>query len=150
MNPLIPPPVVALLLGAAMWAVARFLPWGRFEFAVQIPLAIVLLAVGLMIALAAVVPFITAKTTINPMRPERASSLITDGIYRYSRNPIYLADAVLLAALAMSLGNIVNCLILLLFLWIIQRFQIAAEERALSKLFGERYTAYCSKVRRWL
>lgn len=133
-----------------MWAVAHYLPWGRIEFAAQMPLAAGLLAAGLLIALAAIVPLITAKTTINPMRPERASTLITSGIYRYSRNPIYLADALLMTALAIWLGNIYNCLILLLFLWSMQRFQIAAEEHALTQLFGERYTTYCSNVRRWL
>jgi protein-S-isoprenylcysteine O-methyltransferase Ste14 len=150
MLPLVPPPIIVLILGIAMWAVARYLPLGRFEFAGQMPLAVGLLAVGLLMALAAIVSFITAKTTINPMRPERASHLIISGIYRYSRNPIYLADALILAALVAFLGNIYNYLILLIFLWVIQRVQIAAEEHALTKLFGERYTAYCSNVRRWL
>jgi protein-S-isoprenylcysteine O-methyltransferase Ste14 len=150
MIPLVPPPIIALILGVAMWAVARYLPWGRFEFAAQMLLAVCLLAVGLLIALAAIVSFIAAKTTINPMRPDRTSNLITSGIYRYSRNPIYLADALILAALATWLGSIYNYLILFIFLWIIQGVQIAAEERALTQLFGERYTAYCSNVRRWL
>ncbi len=133
-----------------MWAVARYVLWGRVEFAAQMPLAASLLAAGLLIALAAMVSFITAKTTINPMRPARASSLITSGVYRYSRNPIYLADALILTALAVWLGSICNSLILFIFLWVIQRFQIRAEERALTTLFGERYAAYCSTVRRWL
>jgi protein-S-isoprenylcysteine O-methyltransferase Ste14 len=150
MNPLVPPPIIAAILGAAMWAVAHYLPWGRFEFAAQMPLATTLLVFGLLIAFAAMVSFIAAKTTINPMRPGHASSLITSGVYRYSRDPIYLADALILAALAAWLGNTYNCLFLLLFLWAMQHVQIAAEERALTQLFGEHYTAYCTNVRRWL
>jgi protein-S-isoprenylcysteine O-methyltransferase Ste14 len=150
MNPLVPPPIIVLILGAAMWAVAHYLPWGRFEFEGRMSLAVSVLTAGFLIAFAAIVSFINAKTTINPMRPERASSLITGGIYRYSRNPIYLADALILAALAVWLGNVFNYLILLIFLWNIQHVQIAAEERALTQRFGERYAAYCSNVRRWL
>jgi protein-S-isoprenylcysteine O-methyltransferase Ste14 len=150
MNPLVPPPVIAAILGAAMWAVARYLPWGQFEFSARVPLAVSLLIVGLLIAFAAMVSFVAAKTTINPMRPAHASSLITSGVYRFSRNPIYLADMLILAALVSWFGNILNLLILLLFFWIIQRFQITVEERALTKLFGARYTTYCSNVRRWL
>jgi protein-S-isoprenylcysteine O-methyltransferase Ste14 len=150
MNPLAPPPVVAALIGGVMWAVDRQFIATRFESTWLTPIAVVLLVAGLLLALAAVVSFITAKTTINPLRPSRASSLITTGVFGFSRNPIYLADLLILAALAVWLGNIINLLFLFVFVWILQRFQIAPEERALTKLFGERYAAYCSKVRRWL
>ncbi len=150
MNPLLPPPLVAALIGVLMWAVARQLALGRFASAALAPIAIVLLAVGLLLFLVAAASFITAKTTINPLRPARATHLITSGVFRISRNPIYLADLLILAALAVWLGNIVNLLVLGLFVWAINRFQIAPEERALTRLFGDNYIAYCSQVRRWL
>ena len=150
MNPLIPPPVVAAIIGALMWAANRFLPWGSFTFAFREPAALLLLATGLLLMLAAVAQFITARTTINPMRPSRASRLITTGVFALSRNPIYLADLLLLAAFAVWLGNAFNAALLVLFVWYINRYQIVPEERALSGLFGAEYEAYCARVRRWL
>jgi protein-S-isoprenylcysteine O-methyltransferase Ste14 len=150
MNPLVPPPVVAAIVGVAMWAVDRTLGLGKFEFALQAPVAAVLLIVGLLLMFAAVASFVAAKTTVNPLRPSRASSLVTTGIFRISRNPIYLGDLLVLAALAVWLGNAVSALLLVPFVAYINRFQIIPEERALTKLFGQSYAAYCSKVRRWL
>ena len=150
MNPLVPPPVVAAIVGAVMWAVDRTLELGKFESALQAPAAGILLIVGLLLMLCAVASLVAARTTVNPLRPSRASSLVTTGIFRISRNPIYLGDLVVLAALAVWLGNAVSALLLVPFVAYINRFQIIPEERALTKLFGQRYIAYCSKVRRWL
>ena len=150
MNPLIPPPIVAAIVGVLMWAVNRWLVLGRVESAFQTPVAIVLLVAGLLLMLVAVASFVAAKTTVNPLRPSRASSLVTTGIFRLSRNPIYLGDLLLLAALAVWLGNIVNLLLLVPFVWYINRFQIIPEERALADRFGASYVAYCARVRRWL
>ena len=150
MNPLVPPPVVVAIVGVVMWAVDRSLELGKVESALQAPVAGVLLVVGLLLMLVAVASFIAAKTTVNPLRPSRASSLVTTGIFRLSRNPIYLGDLLVLAALAVWLGNVVNLLLLLPFVWYINRFQIIPEERALADRFGASYVAYCSRVRRWL
>jgi protein-S-isoprenylcysteine O-methyltransferase Ste14 len=150
MNPKIPPPLIVALLGAAMWAANRALPATRFEWTLPAPVAMTLLAAGLLLAAAAIVPFVRARTTINPLTPARASHLITGGVFAYSRNPIYLADALILAAWAAWLGNVVNLLFLWIFFWAIQRWQIIPEERALQQIFGERYAAYCARVRRWL
>jgi protein-S-isoprenylcysteine O-methyltransferase Ste14 len=150
MNALVPPPVVALIVAAAMYGVARVLALGKFELVWQTPLAMVLLVAGGLLLLVGAVSFVVAKTTINPMRPEGASHLITTGIYRLSRNPIYVADVLLLAAWAVWLGSAWNLALIAAFVWYIQRFQISPEESALTKLFGENYTAYCSRVRRWL
>lgn len=150
MNPLIPPPIVAAIVGVLMWAVNRWLELGRVESAFQTPAAIVLFVAGLLLMLVAVASFVAAKTTVNPLRPSRASSLVTTGIFRLSRNPIYLGDLLVLAALAVWLGNVVNLLLLVPFVWYINRFQIIPEERALADRFGAGYVAYCARVRRWL
>ena len=150
MNPLIPPPVVAAIIGLSMWGVNEALTFGKFQSSLQLPLALTLLATGLLLMLAAAGQFIAAKTTINPLRPARASTLITTGVFAISRNPIYLADLLLLAALATWLGNVLNAALLALFVWTINRYQIAPEERALATLFGEAYAAYRARVRRWL
>ena len=150
MNPLVPPPVVVAIIGVVMWAVGRKLELGKFEAALQAPVAGVLLIVGLSLMIVAVASFIAAKTTVNPLRPSRTSSLVTTGIFRISRNPMYLGDLLVLAALAVWLGNVVNVVLLVFFIWYINRFQIIPEERAMTNLFGESYVAYCSRVRRWL
>lgn len=150
MHRLLPPPAVVIIIGALMWGADRLLPLFRFEAALRLPVAFGLLATGVVLMVAAVISFIAARTTINPLRPARASHLITSGVFRLSRNPIYLGDLLLLAAYAVWLGNICNILFLLIFFTYIQRFQIAPEEQALTQLFGENYRAYCASVRRWI
>ena len=150
MRPLVPPPVVVVALGVAMWFTHRWWPQGSVESTWLAPIALTLLGVGTLLLGAAGYAFFRHKTTINPLAPERASKLITSGVYRVSLNPIYLADLLLLAAFAVWLGNVINVVYLAMFMWIINRFQIVAEEHALNTRFGERYAAYCAKVRRWL
>ena len=150
MNPLIPPPVVAAIIGALMWVVNRSLPWGGFTFEFREPAALLLLATGLLLMLAAAGQFFAAKTTINPMRPANASKLITTGVFAMSRNPIYLADLLILAAVAVWLSNVINAALPALFVCYLNRFQIAPEEHALSERFGEAYAAYRARVRRWV
>jgi protein-S-isoprenylcysteine O-methyltransferase Ste14 len=133
-----------------MWAVARSLPLGRFAFEFQRSIAIVLLSVGLLLMAAAVWALGQARTTVNPLQPERASRLVTHGIFALSRNPIYLGDVLILAAWVMWLGVAFNFALLALFVLWIDWIQIRAEERALHQLFREDYAAYCTRVRRWL
>lgn len=150
MSTRIPPPLVVLITGLAMWMVSEQMPWAKLAFAWRVPAAAAVLALAVVPMLAAVASFIAARTTINPMRPARASALITDGVFRISRNPIYLGDLFLLMAYAVWLANALNVLLLMAFVWYLNRFQIEPEERALTQLFGERYRAYCARVRRWL
>jgi len=150
MSLLLPPPLVVALLAAAMWGLDRAFPAGRIAFAGQQSLAVALLALAAALMAAAVVSFASAKTTINPLRPANASHLITTGVFRWSRNPIYLADLLLLAAWAVWLGNFANVVWLVVFVAYINRFQIRPEEAALSRLFVAEYATYCARVRRWL
>ncbi|MBM3344234.1 MAG: isoprenylcysteine carboxylmethyltransferase family protein [Betaproteobacteria bacterium] len=150
MRALIPPPVVAAILAAAMWLTQRVFAFANVSAPWLAPTAAVMLIAGVMLFIAAGVSFMRARTTINPMKPANASALITTGIFALSRNPIYLADLLLLAAFALWLGNVINIVFLPAFVWYIKRFQIAPEEDALRALFGDAYAAYCAKVRRWL
>jgi protein-S-isoprenylcysteine O-methyltransferase Ste14 len=150
MNLLLPPPVVLALIAAAMWGIDRELDTGRIAFTGQAPLAIALLAAGGGLMVAAVAAMFAARTTINPMKPARASKLVTGGVFRWSRNPIYLGDLLILAALAVWLGQIANLALLPAFVAYIGRFQILPEERALTARFGAEYAAYRARVRRWL
>ncbi|MGA8031502.1 MAG: isoprenylcysteine carboxylmethyltransferase family protein [Casimicrobiaceae bacterium] len=150
MDLLVPPPVVFAILAVAMWAINRSLVVGRIDSGLLTLGAGALLIIGALVMAIAVKSLFTAKTTINPLQPSRASSLITSGVFRYSRNPIYLGDLLILAAFAVWLGQPANLALLAVFVWYIDRFQIRPEEKALSALFGVEYTAYCARVRRWL
>ncbi len=133
-----------------MWGVKRELEVGRFSFACQRAAALTLLVIALLLMAAAIMAFIRSRTTINPMRPSNASRLITSGVFRLTRNPIYLGDALALAAWAVWLGNFWAFWLVALFVAYIDRAQIAQEEAALRQTFGQAYTDYCARVRRWL
>lgn len=150
MKTLIPPPVVVAAFAAAMWGLARYVGPGHFSFAGQVPLAAALLVAALALMLAAVLSFARARTTVNPMRPARASALVTDGVFASSRNPIYLGDLILLIACAIWLGQLAGFALLPLFVLYLNRFQIEPEEEALTRLFGDDYRQYRLRVRRWI
>jgi protein-S-isoprenylcysteine O-methyltransferase Ste14 len=150
MNRCIPPPVAFAIAAIAMWWVGRSIEWGRYEFAYQSAIGISLIVLGLAIVAVSLRSFSTAGTTPNPMQPKSATRLVASGIYSLSRNPMYVGDAVMLAGIVVWIGSVLNVLLLAAFVVYIDRFQIAAEEKALMEVFGERYAAYRSKVRRWL
>ena len=106
--------------------------------------------VGAFFCLAGVVSFRRAKTTVNPLKPEQASSLVTSGIYRWSRNPMYVGFALFLVAWAAWLASPWTLLGVAGFVLYMNRFQIGPEERALASLFGIDFNHYCASVRRWL
>ena len=146
----LPPPVVLVLIALVMWGIARVTPAASLWLPGATTLALIpAIAAGIIMALAAW-QFRAHRTTINPMRPEDSDQLIRTGIYRYSRNSIYLADALLLAAWAIYLANPVAALGVPVFMGLIQRYQIRPEEAALTRRFGAVYTDYMNSVRRWL
>ena len=146
----IPPPVVMLLAGALMWIIARFTPQLAFDFALQWPLWPALVAAGLLCELLPALRFLRARTTVNPLRPQNTSQLVIDGLNRYSRNPMYLGQLLLLVAWAVFLGHVLSAVLPLLFALYITRFQILPEERVLEARFGDAYARYRARVRRWL
>jgi protein-S-isoprenylcysteine O-methyltransferase Ste14 len=145
----VPPPVVALCLALLMW----FAPSpGQPEAPLQVRIgaALVLVLIGQSISIAGMVAFRRARTTINPTKASAASSLVTTGVYRFTRNPMYLGLLLTLLAWAVFLFNPVALLFVPIFVLYINRFQIKPEEQVLSSLFGAEYMAYKGQVRRWL
>ena len=106
MKTLIPPPVVVAIFAGAMWLLARYVEPGRFSFSGQIVLAAALLAVAVALMFAAVLSFARARTTVNPMRPARASTLVTSGVFAWSRNPIYLGSMASLLGMSLWLPSL--------------------------------------------
>ena len=147
---LLPPPLVAALAAALMWSVAWALP----GLAIAIPAAAWvgggLAAAGLLVELSGVLEFVRRRTTVNPLRPHKASALVTHGIYRWTRNPMYLGWLPILAGWAIYLQHPLTLLVVPLFALYLTRFQIIPEERALEAKFGDAFRAYRQRVRRWL
>lgn len=146
----IPPPAVALTVALLMWSIARATPFAGWSIAGRAVVAVMLATAGACISLMAVVSFRRARTTVNPLRPGTASTLVTGGIYRHTRNPMYLGLSIILLGWSVYLANAPALLLLPGFVLYIYRFQIVPEERTLAALFGAEYQAYRTRVRRWL
>ena len=146
----VPPPVVALLTAVLMWLASHFSPTLAFIFPAGNLLAVGLAAVGLTVAISGVVTFRLARTTINPTKPGTTSSLVSWGIYKITRNPMYLGLLLELTAWAIFLSNWLALVLLPVFVFYMNRFQIVPEEQALTTLFAREFVAYQSRVRRWL
>jgi len=144
------PPVLLLYIFAALMALLdRFLPFGEFEFFGRQWLIWGLGIGSPLLVGAALYQFLKARTSLDPLRLSRTRALVTGGIYRYSRNPMYLAMLLLLLAWGLYLGNAFNTLLAALFVSCMNRFQIRHEEAALLRQFGKTYQNYCIQVRRW-
>ena len=146
----VPPVAVTFLTALLMWLVARSLPAGAFVVPARIQFAMILALIGAATSTLGVVAFRRASTTVNPMKPEAASSLVHSGIYTVTRNPMYLGLLLILAAWGLFLANALVFLLLPVFIGYMNRFQIRPEERTLTALFGQAFVAYTARVRRWI
>lgn len=146
----VPPPIVAFVLALLMWltpAVAGFVP---IPYPVRVLCAVVLVCFGQGISVAGIVAFRSAKTTVSPVKASLASSLVIRGVYRHTRNPMYVGLLLTLLAWAVFLMNPLAVLWIVVYVLYITRFQIIPEERVLASLFGTEYEAYKWRVRRWV
>ncbi|APO84304.1 methyltransferase family protein [Pseudomonas putida] len=146
----IPPPLVAAICALLMWLSAAQMPTLEAPLNWRLVGSLVLLVSGLGVCLAGVASFHQAKTTVNPLKPASATVLVTSGIYRVTRNPMYLGFALVLAAWTVFLDSPFALLGVAAFVLYINRFQILPEERALRRLFGNDLDKYCARVRRWI
>jgi protein-S-isoprenylcysteine O-methyltransferase Ste14 len=146
----IPPPVVFLVVAIAMWLAAWPSPAIDIAETLRLTVAILLAAFGVAMAFLGLKAFGEAKTTVNPVNIDAASSLVTTGVYQYTRNPMYLGLTSLLIAWALYLAVPITLLGPVAFVLYITRFQIVPEERVLSRIFGQTYDDYRARVRRWL
>jgi len=146
----VPPLVVLTVVGGLMWLGARAVPAAHFPMPARPAIALGLTIVGLGVAVAGVVSFRIARTTVNPLKPDTASSLVVAGIYRVTRNPMYLGALIVLIGWAAFLANALAFIGAAAFVLYLNRFQIIPEEKALTTRFGPEFATYCSKVRRWI
>ena len=146
----IPPALVAAILAGLMRLIALYIPLGSLILPGASWVASALLLVGAILGVVGLYQFYRNGTSIDPHKPSKTKTLITDGVYSYSRNPMYLALFFLLIAYASVLQNVLNLLVLPLFIWYMNRYQIVPEEEIMEEKFGEAYQKYKSEVRRWL
>lgn len=145
----VPPLAIVVIFAVGMAGIAYVAP-ASIALPGRLLVVVTLALSGALIALAGVLAFRAHKTTLNPLKPEQSSSLVASGIYRLSRNPMYLGFLLVLAAWAAYLANWASALLLPLFVAYMNRFQIQPEERALSQRFEHEFTMYSTAVRRWL
>ena len=146
----IPPPAVAAAIALAMWGTSRLAPLLEIPGVWRLGTAAAILLAGIGFSAGGVLAFRRARTTLNPTKPEQASSLVRSGVYRITRNPMYVGLLCVLVAWAVFLSSAWALLGPVVYVLYIGRFQIAPEERALAALFGSEFADYQAKVRRWL
>lgn len=146
----VPPLAVWLVCALAIAAAANALPGPRLAFAGHRLVALALAAAGAGVALAGVLAFRRARTTVNPMSPQRASTVVRTGVYRLTRNPMYLGLAAVLAAMALWWADPLGLVGVAAFCAWMTRWQIRPEERALRQRFGVEFDRYAAEVRRWI
>ena len=146
----VPPLAVGLVQSVLMWFVTWVVPSFGFMVPARTFFSMAMAIAGTVIIGVGIVSFSQAKTTVNPMRPESSTSLVTSGIYRFTRNPMYLGFLLILIGWAIFLSNALAFLSLPLFVLYMNRFQIKPEEKALRGLFGKEFGVHASNVRRWL
>lgn len=146
----VPPLAVWLIVAGAMFVVARLVPGWSVGLPGRTATAVALAGSGGAMALAGVVAFRVKRTTVNPLTPAAASTMVTSGVYRLSRNPMYVGFFLALVGWAVYLSHVGAALLLPVFVAYMTRYQIKPEERALLARFGTEYAEYRSRVRRWL
>ena len=147
----IPPPIVGLVFSVLIWAISKAIPTTPMLTEQQSLLAaVILLLASFGFAISGMVSFRAASTTVNPLQPDQASALVTSGVYRITRNPMYIGLATVLIGWSTFLAAPLGLVGVVGFMAYIQHFQIIPEEQALVRLFGAEFEAYQASVRRWL
>jgi protein-S-isoprenylcysteine O-methyltransferase Ste14 len=147
----IPPPIVALIGILLIFLSKDYILILYLHPYLQNTLSILFLVVGFVIILLATKEFKKSNTTVNPMKPETSTSLVTSGIFKYTRNPMYLGLSSILLASCFYFSSLLGIIVYVpFFILYITVFQIIPEEEVMKSLFNDEYLDYCSKVRRWI
>lgn len=146
----ISPALVMVVFGVLMWFLHQYVHPELLVFSVPEWTYKVFFSLAVICGVLGIIQFGRHKTTVDPHRVEKASTLVSSGIYSYSRNPMYLAMLIGLIGFGVKLGSLLSLFVIPFFVMYMNRFQIIPEEEMLSEKFGQEFEAYKSKVRRWL
>ena len=144
----IPPPIIAVICILINYLSTYLINPIKFPNIEIIGGSIFLL--GLVTAMLAILLFKKYRTTVNPMKPEETTALVTTGIFSMTRNPMYLGLFFAIFGTILIFGSWFGIILLIFFVWYINKFQILPEEEAMEKLFGKKYNEYRQNVRRWI
>ena len=144
----IPPPLIVLVLIVSIYFSSKKID--LINIPLQMEISIFILSVGILIFVNPVLQFIKSKTTVNPIQFEEVNKLVTSGIFKYSRNPMYLGMLMIVLSTSIFYLNIYSILTPFLFILWINKFQIKREEEFLIEKFGDEYITYKKKTRRWI
>ena len=148
MSTKIPPPIVTLIFGLIIFFSKSLFPIFKFNNSNYVSL--IFLIFGFIILITAVKSFKKHQTTINPLNPDQASTLVNSGIFSFTRNPMYLGMLFILLSISFNFNILGGIIICFLFKIYITRFQIVPEEEAMEKIFKKDFIEYKNKVRRWI
>ncbi|MCB1561183.1 MAG: isoprenylcysteine carboxylmethyltransferase family protein [Xanthomonadales bacterium] len=146
----VPPALLLVAAALAIRGVAALAPWARINLPGRFWIAALLIVVGIAVAALGAIEFGRQRTTVDPMHPEKVSSLVTSGVFGFSRNPMYLGFLLVLLGGVAWTANALSLLPVLAFALYLTRFQIIPEERWMQRQFGDDYDAYRQRVRRWI
>jgi len=142
------PPIVALMFIVIAYFLGRFVPLPLIVPGILRSMGLVLTFVGFLLGIGAFMEFRKARTTLDPHGSSK--QVVTSGIYRFTRNPIYLGFLLMVIGLPLNSGLYWGIVMAPLYVFIMNRLIIQHEEAYLEKKFGKTYTGYTSRVRRWL
>lgn len=146
----VPPALLVLIVAFFMWLIANYLFVFSIASGVRYAGFGIFLISGILIIVLGGLRFKAVSTTVNPITPKESSALVTTGIYRFSRNPMYIGFLFMLVGWSVFLASLYASALTIVYIIYMNRFQIEPEERALESIFGVQYLSYKSKVRRWL
>jgi len=146
----IPPVLVAALVVGLQVLAARLLPVMQVDVLSRSEIAILFGLVGAAFIVLGVWEFRNSSTTINPHKPHNSSTMVRSGVYKWTRNPMYLGMAFLLVAGGVYLANALSIGLVWVFVAYLTRFQIGPEECELLRLFPDEFKSYCDQTRRWI
>lgn len=147
---LIPPPLCTLICGVLIWSLSKWAVFTEVQFPSLRLMAWVLGIIGIGFSAAGVISFKKHATTLNPRRPETSAHLVTSGVFKISRNPMYFGLLLLLTGWSLFLNSILGLIGVAVFVSYMTRFQIIPEERKLTSKFGKKYQSYKRMTRRWI
>ncbi len=133
-----------------MFGAHYLMPEWSYSFHSQRLISRIFLTFGVIVAFSGIIHFRMNGTTVDPRNPQKATKLVQNGVYRYTRNPMYLGMVLVLSGGAVRVGNPLSVIGIVFLVWYLTRFQIKPEEDALKNKFGDVYLQYRTKVRRWV
>ena len=145
-----PPVAWVALFACGMVGASRLFPETRFGFPGLGVVSGLVFAAGLGVVAASVVAFRRHRTTVSPTRPDQASALVTTGVYRVTRNPMYVGMALCVLAIGLATGSLIALSLAPVFVVALNAFQIGPEEAAMRRLFGQAFEDYAARTPRWL